>query len=74
MPLQDGVRLDEEDDLTKTSTSTGRQSNEFADEDDKRELLPAGYAWCVGVLALKDAELLAQNQDLKILVMLGSVP
>ncbi len=31
-------------------------------------------AWCVGVLALKDTELLAQKQDLEVLVMVGSAP
>ncbi|MDP9314707.1 MAG: hypothetical protein M3R24_28175 [Chloroflexota bacterium] len=73
MPLQQGVRLDQENELAKASTSTSGQSRELAGEDDTREFLVVGDARRVAVLPLQNTGLLAQKQDLDIFVMLRSV-
>ena len=71
--LRDGVRLEEEDNLGEASTSVTRHHAEFASEHDQREFLPARDARSTRLLALKNPQVLAQKEDLKILVMVGAV-
>ncbi|HSH78288.1 MAG TPA: hypothetical protein VLA19_07120, partial [Herpetosiphonaceae bacterium] len=71
MPLQQRVRLEQEDDLTEAGTSTRRQCRQFAGEDDQGELLAPRNAGRVRLLPLEDAQLLAEEEDLNILVLLS---
>ncbi len=71
VPLQQRVRFEQEDDLTEAAAGAGGQSRQFAGEDNHREFVPAGNVWCVGMLALQNAELLPQKQNLDIFVMLS---
>ncbi len=72
VPLQQRVRLEEEHDVTEPGTSTSCHRREFAGKDEQCQFLPAGNAGRVSVLPLENTELLLQEQDLDILVMLGS--
>ena len=72
MPLQQRVRLEQEHDLTEPSASTGGQRHQFAREDDQSQLFRAGNVGRVGLFALKDPQLLPQEQDLDILVHTSS--
>ncbi|CAA9256239.1 MAG: hypothetical protein AVDCRST_MAG93-1987 [uncultured Chloroflexia bacterium] len=69
MPCEYGVRLEEEDNLGEASTSRACESSTFASKHDEREFLPARDARSTRLLALKNLQLLAQKQDLKILVL-----
>ncbi len=71
MPREQGVRLEEEDDLGEVGTSRVRHDTQFVGEDDQGELLPAGNVGRVRLCALEDAQLLPQQQDLDILGMIG---
>ena len=72
MPLQQRVRLEQEHDVTEPGASTGGQRRQFASENDQGELLPAGNVGWLGLFALKNAELLPQEQDFDIFVSVAS--
>ena len=74
MPLQERVGLKEEHDLTEPRPCAVRQPRQFAGEDEQGEFLPAGNARRTGLFPLQDAQLLAEEQDLQILVMFNAMP
>ena len=65
------LRFEQENNLTKPSTSRGRHRGQLSSQDDQGELLPAGNAWRAWLFALENAELLAEEQDFDILVMVS---
>ena len=66
MPFQNGVWLEQEDDIVKMSTSTTRHIQELRGEDGQYEFLPPGKARWTRLLALQDRQLLLQKQDVEI--------
>jgi hypothetical protein len=74
VPLQQGVGLDEEDDLAEPGARLRTHRGQFADEDEEDEFLPARQAGRMRLFPLKDAELLAQEQDLSIFIGFSSTP
>ena len=71
VPFEQCLRFEQENNLTKPSTSRGRHRGQLSSQDDQGELLPAGNAWRAWLFALENAELLAEEQEFDILVMVS---
>ncbi len=71
MPLQVRVGFEQEYNLTESVASIGRQSCHFTSEDEQRALLPPRNARWVGLLALENPQLLAQEKNFEVLVMVS---
>ena len=70
MPLEQGLGLEQEDDLTEPGASPIRPGRQFPSEDDQRELVPAGNARCTRLVPLEDAQLLPQEEDFQVFLVL----
>jgi hypothetical protein len=71
VPCEQGLRFEQQDKLAQPGAGAGRHHRQFTDKDNQGKFLPTGNARWVGLLALEDAQLLAEQQDLEILVMVG---
>jgi hypothetical protein len=72
MPFEHRVGFDQEHDLTEPRTSPVGHGGQFSCQDDERELLPARNVWRARLLPLENPQLLTEEQDLDILVDVGS--
>jgi hypothetical protein len=73
VPLQDRIGLEEQDVAVQPRPRAGGQARHFAGEDREGELLPAGEARR-RALALQEAHLVLQEEDLQVLVAVGPPP
>ena len=73
VPPEDGVRLAEQDAVIQFRPRAGGQVRQLAGQDREGELLPAGQAG-LRPLALQQAHLVLQQEDLEVLVVVGTAP
>src|SRR3712207_5945340 len=67
VPLQDGLRLEQQEHLVQGGAWARGDPGQLGREHRQGQLLPAGEAWWLGSLTLKQPELVAQQQDLDVL-------
>ena len=70
VPFQQRVRLEYHHDLREAIAASPAESDEPSANDCKAEVLTAGQARRMGMLAVEDAQLVAKQQDFKIFLVL----
>ncbi len=73
VPLQDGLRLEQQDAVVQSRPRAGGHVQQLAGQGREGELLPAGEAGR-RALALEQAHLVRQQEDLQVLVAVGPTP
>ncbi len=71
MPLEDSLGLEAQQHVAKPCGLAFHQSGDFRTEDGQDQLLHTGDVWCTLARALEDAQVLPEQQEFKILLLLG---